>query len=137
MEPHFAEARMAGTQMQSIDRNIGAASRFLDRVGELSSTERERIARDTFGTTAHTSAMMTVADEVSSLKNKDRDGRVSSFLVDLERRVDAMGLQPELADLIKAAARGLLVRGEPGLERATRQLYLPFEQVVPLPSAAE
>jgi hypothetical protein len=106
-------------------------------VRELSPAERERIARDTFGTSAHTSAMMMVADEVSALKNKDRQGRVSSFLVDLERRVDGMGLQPELGDLVKAAARGLLVQGAPGLDRATRQLYSPFEQVVPLPSASE
>jgi transposase-like protein len=128
---------MTGTQTQGIDRNIDAASRFLDRVRELSPAERERIARDTFGTSAHTSAMMMVADEVSALKNKDRQGRVSSFLVDLERRVDGMGLQPELGDLVKAAARGLLVQGAPGLDRATRQLYSPFEQVVPLPSASE
>jgi len=128
---------MAGTQAQVIDRNIDTANRFLDRVRDLGPAERERIARETFGSTAHTSAMMMVADEVSSLKNKERDGRVSSFLVDLERRVDGMGLQPDVGDLVKAAARGLLVRGAPGLDGATRQLYSPFEQVVPLQSTTE
>jgi hypothetical protein len=128
---------MTETQAQGIDRNIGAANRFLDRIRELSPTDRERIARDTFGSSAHTSAMMMVADEVSALKNKDREGRVSSFLVDLERRVDTMGLQPELGDLVKAAARGLLVQGAPGLDRATSQLYSPFEVVVPRAVAAE
>lgn len=128
---------MTGAQAQGIDRNIDVANRFLDRVKDLGPAERERIARSTFGSSAHTSAMMMVADEVSSLKNKDRDGRVSSFLVDLEQRVDGMSLQPELGDLVKAAARGLLVRGAPGLDGATRQLYSPFEQVVPLPSAAD
>jgi hypothetical protein len=128
---------MTGTQTQGIDRNIDAANRFLNRVRELSPTDRERIASDTFGSSAHTSAMMMVADEVSSLKNKDREGRVSSFLVDLERRVDGMGLRPELGDLVKAAARGLLVQGAPGLDRATSQLYSPFEAVVPRPSVAD
>lgn len=128
---------MTGTQAQGIDRNIEAASRFLDRVRALGPAERERVARDTFGSTAHTSAMMMVADEVSSLRNKDRQGRVSSFLVDLERRVDEMGLKPELGDLVKGAARGILVQGAPGLEQATRQLYSPFEQVVPLAPLAD
>lgn len=122
---------MTGTQTQGIDRHIDAANRFLDQVRALSPAERERISRETFGTSAHTSAMMMVADEVSALKNKDRAGRVSSFLVDVERRVDGMGLEPEIGDLVKAAARGLLVEGAPGLERASQQLYTPFEAVVP------
>jgi hypothetical protein len=128
---------MTGTRTEGIDRNIDAANRFLDRVKGLGPTERERVKRDTFGTSAHTAAMMMVADEVSSLKNKDRDGRVSSFLVDLERRVDGMGLQAELGDLVKAAARGLLVQNAPGLERATKQLYGPFDDVVPRPTTAD
>jgi hypothetical protein len=128
---------MTGTQTQGIDRSIDTANRFLEKVRNLSPADRERIGRETFGSSAHTSAMMVVADEVSTLTNKDRDGRVSSFLVDLERRVDSMGLQAELGDLVKAAARGLLVRGAPGLDRATQQLYSPFEKVVPLPSVVD
>lgn len=122
---------MTGTQTQGIDRNIAAANRFLEQVRGLNATDLERINRETFGSSAHTAAMMAVADEVSALKNKDRAGRVSGFLVDLERRVDGMGLKPELGDLVKAAARGLLVDGAPGLDRASRQLYQPFENVVP------
>lgn len=128
---------MTGTQAQAIDRNIDVANRFLDRVRELSPAERDRIRRDTFGSSAHTSAMMVVADEVSALRNKDREGRVSSFLVDLEQRVDGMGLQPEIGDLVKAAARGLLVQSAPGLDRASRQLYVPFDEVVPRPPVAD
>lgn len=128
---------MTGTQTGAIDRNIDAANRFIERVQTLAPAERERIARESFGSSAHTSAMMMVADEVSALKNKDREGRVSSFLVDLERRVDGMGLPPELGDLVKAAARGLLVEGTPGFDRATRQLYSPFEQVLPFDPVRE
>ena len=94
---------MAGTQAQGIDRNIDAAARFLDRVKDLSPSERARVSRESFGSSAHTSAMMMIADEVSALKNKDRDGRVSSFLVELEQRVDEMGLDAEAGDLVKAA----------------------------------
>ena len=122
---------MTGTETQGIDRNIEAANRFLEKVKGLSTADRERIKGETFGSSAHTAAMMAIADEVSLLKNKDRGGRVSGFLVDVEQRVDAMGLEPELGDLVKAAARGLLVDGAPGLDSASRQLYLPFEKVVP------
>lgn len=128
---------MTGTQTQGIDRNLEMASRFLDRVKELSPAERERVSGESFGSSAHTSAMMMVADEVSALKNKDRQGRVSAFLVDLERRVDGMGLEPEVGDLVKAAARALLVKGAPGLDKVTAQLYKPFEQVVPLTTVAD
>lgn len=118
---------MTGTQPQVIDRNIEAASRFLDKVGALTPAERENISRDSFGSSAHTSAMMMIADEVTTLKNKDREGRVSAFLVDLERKVDGMSLSPELGDLVKGAARAILVQNATGLERATRQLISPFQ----------
>jgi hypothetical protein len=120
---------MTGTQPQAIDQNIAAAGRFLDRVKALTPTERERIHGESFGTSAHTSAMMMVADEVTSLKNKDRQGRVSAFLVDLERTVEDMSLPAELGDLVKSAARAILVQNTSGLERASRQLMSPFEQV--------
>ena len=124
---------MTGTQTQSIDRNIEAANRFLDRVTTLTPADRERVAKESFGSSAHTSAMMMVADEVTSMRNKDRQGRVSAFLVDIERRVDGMKLSPELGDLVKSAARAILVRNAAGLERATRQLISPFDEVLPNP----
>ena len=124
---------MTGTQTQSIDRSIEAANRFLDRVTTLSPTDRERIAHEHFGSAAHTTAMMMVADEVTSMRNKDRQGRVSAFLVDIERRVEGMQLSPELGDLVKGAARAMLVRNAEGLEKATRQLISPFEGVIPNP----
>lgn len=123
---------MTGTEMQSIDRNIEVASRFLDRVTSLSDRDRERIA-ESFGTSTHTSAMLMVADEVTTMRNKDRQGRVSAFLVDVERRVDGMKLTPEFGDLVKGAARAILVGNVQGLERATRQLIWPFEEVMPNP----
>jgi hypothetical protein len=124
---------MSGTQTQPMDRNIEAASRFLDRVTTLAPTERDRISRDSFGSSGHTSAMMMVADEVTTLRNKDREGRVSAFLVDIEQRVEGMQLSAELGDLVKGAARAILVRDAAGLERATRQLISPFEEVMPNP----
>jgi len=128
---------MTGTQTQGFDRNIEAATRFLDRVAALPVADRERIANDSFGRAGHTSAIMMVADEVTSVKNKDRQGRISAFLVDLERRVDGMGLTAEFGDLVKSAARSILVQDAAGLERATRQLYSPFEQVIPQRPAHE
>lgn len=122
---------MTGTQAQSIDRNIEAASRFLDRVTTLPPADRERIVRDRFGSSAHTSAMMMIADEITTLRNKDRQGRVGAFLVDIEQRVEGMNLAPEIGDLVKGAARAILVHNSPGLERATRQLISPFEEVMP------
>jgi len=122
---------MTGTQPQAIDRNIEAASRFLDRVTALTPEDRERISRDSFGSSAHTSAIMMVADEVTTMKNKDRQGRLSAFLVDLERRVDGMRLPAELGDLVKSAARAILVQNSTGLEHASRQLMSPFEHVMP------
>ena len=122
---------MVGTQTQGVDRNIEAATRFLDRVGALAPGALDRVGAESFGTSAHTTAMFATADEVTTLKNKDRDGRVSSFLVDLERRVDGMGLNAEVGNLVKAAARSILVQDRPGMDRATRQLYSPFEPLVP------
>ena len=122
---------MTGTQTQSIDLNIEAASRFLDRVTTLSPANREQIARDSFGSSAHTSAMMMIADEITTMRNKDRQGRLGAFLVEVERRVEGMNLTPELGDLVKGAARAILVRNNPGLERATRQLISPFEEALP------
>ena len=121
---------MTGTQPQAIDRNIETASRFLDRVTSLTPADRERISKESFGSSAHTSAIMMVTDEVTSLKNKDKQGRVSAFLVDLERRVEGMSLPAEIGDLVKSAARAILVRDASGLERASRQLMAPFEQVI-------
>jgi hypothetical protein len=121
---------MTGTQPQAIDRNIEAASRFLDRVTSLTPADRELVSKESFGSSAHTSAIMMVADEVTSLKNKDKQGRVSAFLVDLERRVDGMSLPTELGDLVKSAARAILVRDASGLERASQQLMSPFEKVI-------
>ena len=128
---------MTGTQTQSVDRNIEAANRFLDRVTTLAPAERDRLSRDSFGSSAHTSAMMMVADEVTTLRNKDRQGRVSAFLVDVERRVDGMKLSPEQADLVKGAARAILVRNAAGLERAAQQLLSPFEKVMPNPVSVD
>jgi len=128
---------MTGTETQSVDRNIEAAARFLDQVTALAPTDRDRIRGDTFGTSAHTSALMMVADEVTTRRNKDKQGRVSAFLVDVERRVDELKLPAEVGDLVKGAARALLVQDAPGLERATRQLLSPFEQVIPGRSTAD
>lgn len=128
---------MAGTQTISIERNIDAATRFLNRIAALAPTERERISTESFGSPSHTSAMLTTTDEITTLRNKDRDGRVGAFLVDLERRVDELGVGAEIGDLVKAATRGILVQDLPGCERATRQLYAPFENVVPLRSLAD
>ena len=128
---------MAGTQTISIERNIDAANRFLERVAALTPAERERISTESFGSPAHTSALFSTADEITTVRNRDREGRVSSFLVDVERRVDGLGLPAEVGGLVKAATRAILVHDLPGRERATRQLYSPFDSVVPLQSVVD
>ena len=128
---------MVGTQSLGIDRNIEAASRFLDRLAALPPAERERIGTESFGSSAHTSAIFSTADEVTTLRNKDKDGRVSAFMLDIERRVEAMGLSAEVGNLAKAAARAILVQDRPGMERAVRQLYSPFDSVVPIKAVVD
>lgn len=128
---------MVGTQSLGMDRNIEAATRFLDRIAALPPADRERLGTESFGTSAHMSAMFATADEVTTVRNKDRDGRVSAFLVDLEHRVDALGLSAEVGNLVKAAAKAILVHDRPGMDRATNQLYAPFEAIVPLKTVVE
>ena len=128
---------MAGPQAPSVDRNIEAATRFLERVAALPPADRERLGTESFGSSAHTAAMLTTADEVTTLRNKDREGRVSAFLVDLEQRVDGMGLSAEVGNLVKGAARAILVQDRPGLDGVARQLYAPFEKVIPMKTVVE
>ena len=128
---------MVGAQTQGLGRRIEAATRFLDRVETLSAADRERIGTESFGTSEHTAAMFATADEVTTLRNQDREGQVGAFLVGLERRVDDMRLDPEVGNLVKAAAKAILVRDRPGMERVARQLYAPFETVVPLQSVVD
>ena len=118
----------------SVIHNIELATRLLDRLQALPTTERTRFSSETFGSSAHTSAMLTVADELTTLKNKDREGKVTAFLVDAERRIDAMGLDAQHAGLVKSAARAILVHDLPGCDKPLRQLYAPVESLVPFAS---
>jgi hypothetical protein len=118
----------------NVNHNIELATRLLDRIQAIPGTERTKLSADSFGSSGHTSAMLTVADELTTVKNKDREGKVSAFLVDAERRIDAMGLDAEQAGLVKSAARAILVHDVPGCDKATRQLYAPMEKLVPFDS---
>jgi len=118
----------------SVIRNIALATRLLDRIEAMPVADRAKFSAETFGSSGHTSAMLTVADELTTLKNKDREGMLSAFLVDAERRIDAMGLDAQHAGLVKSAVRAILVHDLPGCDKPTRQLYAPFEPVVPFAS---
>ena len=118
----------------SVIHNIELATRLLDRIQGSPATERVVFSPDSFGSSAHTSAMMSVADELTTLKNKDREGKVTAFLVDAERRIDAMGMDVQHAGLVKSAVRAILVHDLPGCDKALRQLYAPFEPTVPFAS---
>lgn len=120
----------------SVNQNIELATRLLDRIQAIPGTERTKLSADSFGSSGHTSAMMTVADELTTAKNKDREGKVSAFLVDAERRIDAMGLDAQQAGLVKSATRAVLVQDHPGCDKAVRQLYAPVENLVPFDSLA-
>jgi len=115
----------------NLTRDIEIANRFLDRVERMSPDDRARIATDSFGSTAHTSAMLTTADELTTLKTHDREGKLTAFLVDAERRIDAMHLDATVGGLVKSATRAILVHDLPDREKATKQLYGPFQGVIP------
>jgi hypothetical protein len=118
----------------SVARNIELATKLLDRLEAIPAADRTNLSAESFGSADHTSAIMTVADELTTLKNKDREGKVTAFLVDAERRIDAMGLDAQHAGLVKAAARAILIHDLPGCEKPMRQLYAPFESIVPFSS---
>jgi hypothetical protein len=122
------------TGPSNIEHNVNIAERFVKRIEGMTPDDRARISTQSFGSTAHTSAMLTTADEITALKNKDRDGRLSAFLVDAEQRIDAMQLDATVGGLVKAAVRALLVHDLPDREKPTRQLYTPFEPIIPLRS---
>jgi hypothetical protein len=118
----------------NISRNTEIASRFLDRAAALTAADRESIATESFGSSAHTSAMLVIADELTSMKNRDRAGRVTAFLVEAEQRIESMGLGAQLSGLLKAAVRAILVHDLPSCEKSTRTLYAPFEPIIPFQS---
>ena len=118
--------------VSSIDRNLRVASRFLDGLEQLPPERRRELSASEFGGTSHTNAMMAIADDITTLRNGDREGRVGQFLVDAERRIGQLGLDAEVAGLVKGAVRALLVNHLPGREQTTRELYTPFERLMPL-----
>jgi hypothetical protein len=75
--------------------------------------------------------MMMMADEITTLRNKDKEERLSAFLVGAEQRLAGLKLDRELDGLAKAAARALVLEHQPGREAATKDLYMPFEAVIP------
>jgi|SRR5689334_3338702 len=122
------------TSAANLPRDIEIANRFLDSVERMSPADRGRIATDSFGSTAHTSAILTTADELTTLKTQDREGKLTAFLVDAERRIDAMHLDATVGGLVKAATRAILVHDLPDRDKATKQLYGPFQGIVPFES---
>jgi len=122
------------TAEANLTRNVEIANGFLVRIESMSPAERARIATDSFGSSAHTSAMFTTADEITTQKNRDREGRLTAFLVDAEQRIDAMHLDAQVAGLVKGAVRAILVHDLPDRDKATKQLYSAFEGVVPFVS---
>src|SRR5262245_8671278 len=121
----------------NLTRNIDIANRFLGRIESMPPADRARIGTDSFGSTAHTSAMLTTADEITTQKNRDREGKLTAFLVDAEQRIDALHLDTQVAGLVKGAVRAILVHDLPDRDRATKQLYGAFEGAVPFVSLTE
>jgi hypothetical protein len=122
------------TAEANLTRNVEIANRFLVRMESMPPAERARIATDSFGSSAHTSAMFATADEITTQKNRDREGTLTAFLVDAEQRIEAMHLDAQVAGLMKGAVRAILVHDLPDRDRATKQLYSAFEGVVPFVS---
>ena len=119
---------------QRIDRNTQMASRFLDKLASLGDDARAKVDTSSFGTHEHTSAMMMLADEITTLRNRDPEGRVGQFLVTAEQRIMDLQLPAETDALAKAAVRALLVHDLPTVGATATQLYAPFEGVIPMAS---
>jgi hypothetical protein len=121
---------------EGLTRSIASADNFLTRLSALDAAARERIDRTAFGNPKHTGALMMTADEITTLRAKDKDDRLAQFLVDAERRIADLHLPKDHESLTKAAVRALVVQHLPGREGPTRDLYAPFEPVIPIGSLA-
>ncbi|HKG91147.1 MAG TPA: hypothetical protein VKA84_04625 [Gemmatimonadaceae bacterium] len=119
------------TNTDVLERNIHMADAFLARLRTLPPDARARIPTTALGSSRHTGALMATADELTTLRNRDRDGRLGQFIVDVEQRMAEMGLPQDVDSLAKAAVRAILTQHLPGRESATKTLYEPFEGVVP------
>ena len=120
------------TNADTLERQMQMADSFMERLRTLPPDARGRIQMTALGSAKYTGALMSTADELTTLKNRDRDGRLGQYIVDAERRVTEMGLPPAVDSLAKAAVRAILVSHLPGRESATKALYEPFEGVVPM-----
>ena len=116
---------------EGLTKSITAADRFLDRLAGLGDADRARIDRSAFGNPKHTGALMMTADEITTLRGKDKDDCLAEFLVKAERRIADLNLPKDHESLTKAAVRALVVQHLPGREVPTRDLYAPFEAVIP------
>ena len=121
---------------EGLTKSIAAAENFLTRLSSLDESARAKIDRSAFGNPKHTGAMMMTADEITTLRAKDKDNRLSHFLVDAEQRIAGLNLPKDEESLTKAAVRALVVSHLPGREGPTRDLYAPFEPVIPRGSLA-
>jgi hypothetical protein len=121
---------------ESLTKSIAMANKSLERIATLSEADRQKVDRSAFGTSKHTNAVFNTADEITSLRSKDKDNCLAAFLVDAEKRIADMKLDRELESLTKAAVRALALQYLPGREAPTRDLYAPFEKVIPRDSLA-
>ena len=119
---------------EGITRSIQTANTFLDRLEKLAPDARTRVQTASFGSHKHTGAMMMIADEITALRGKSDGDRLAQFLVEAEQRIAAMGLPASLESLAKTAVRALAVQHMPSCSSATRDLYAPFESVLPTSS---
>jgi hypothetical protein len=119
------------TNADALGRALHMADTFLDRLRALPPDARARIPTTAGGSSRHTGALMMTADEITTLRNKDREGRVAEYIVTAERRIAELELPTEVDALAKAAVRALLVHHLPNRDSATKALYEPFEGVIP------
>jgi hypothetical protein len=111
-------------------RNEQMADRFLQRLTEMSPDERRRISTALLGTPAHSNAVFAMTDAISLSERKLQDD-IREYLAKAEQQIAAMDLDSELSSLVKHAVRGILVRDLLKTPVDTRELYAPFETVIP------
>jgi hypothetical protein len=120
-------------------RNIGLAREFLRRLGELDDAGREQIRLPDVHSDPHLGLFLSARDAVHIASNAPGgpSDRMEQFLREIQPEIERLaGDSRELADAIAAAATGILAHTMPAQQVVMRELYAPFESVVPWASLA-
>ena len=113
-----------------LTRNEQMADRFLQSLADMSPDERRRISTASLGTPPHSNTVFAMTDAIS-LSGGSLQDDIREYVAKAEQKIAAMDLGPDLSSLVKHAVRAILVRDLLKTPVDTRELYAPFEAVIP------